>query len=145
MMNAKNLVAFISGLLFAFGLGLGGMTQPQNILAFLDITGNWNPALIYVMIGAILVHGVSYQFIKHRASPLLDSTFKMPTSKVIDRRLLMGAALFGMGWGLAGYCPGPGLASVFTGQKPTLVFVVSMLAGMFVFNFIEKVQSQTKP
>lgn len=144
-MNPKNWVAFVSGLIFALGLGLGGMTQPQNILAFLDITGDWNPSLIFVMVGAILVHGLSYQFIKHRPSPLLDSTFKLPTNKIVDRRLVIGSAIFGTGWGLSGYCPGPGLTSVFSGQSSTLIFVVSMLAGMFVFNFVEKLKTETKP
>ncbi len=124
------LVAFISGLIFAFGLAISGMTQPQKVIGFLQLGSGWDPSLIFVMIGAIFIHGISYRWIVGRPSPLLDHRWHIPRSKEINWSLAIGAALFGLGWGLGGFCPGPALVSFAAGQSKALYFVVAMLAGM---------------
>ena len=134
----KFLTSFGVGFIFALGLGYGGMTQTHLVRAFLDIFGEWNPALIGVMAGAIIVHALVYQMIKHKNSPLLDSKFHLPTKKDIDRRLLIGATIFGLGWGWTGICPGPGLVSMMSGDSNFIIFVLSMLVGMSLFQKLEK-------
>lgn len=134
----KLVISFVVGFIFALGLGLSGMTQVQTVKGFLDIFGNWNPALLGVMIGAIAVHSVAYFFIRKRSSPLLEQKFLVPTRNDMDKKLFIGAALFGVGWGWAGICPGPGIVSMMSGDYRVLAFVVSMLVGMFIFKTIEK-------
>lgn len=134
----KNIITFLVGVIFALGLGLGGMTQMQNVRAFLDIFGDWNPALIGVMISAIFIHSIIFHFVKHRSSPLLDSKFHLPTKKDIDKRLLIGAALFGLGWGWTGICPGPGIVAIMSGEMNIGIFIFSLLVGMIFFLKIEK-------
>lgn len=134
----KNAVTFLVGLLFALGLGLSGMTQPQIVRGFLDVTGDWNPALAGVMIGAIGVHGISFFLIRRRSRPFLAEKFHLPQRKDIDPRLIAGAALFGLGWGWAGVCPGPGIVALMGGRSEMLVFVGAMLVGMFIFKLTEK-------
>jgi uncharacterized membrane protein YedE/YeeE len=134
----KNLIAFIVGFIFALGLGYSGMTQPHIVRGFLDFFGNWNMALIGVMAGAIMLHAVVFAMIKHRKSPLLDTKFYVPTRKDIDKKLIIGAALFGLGWGWAGICPGPGLVSLASGNIGIILFVISMIVGMLIFKLIEK-------
>jgi uncharacterized membrane protein YedE/YeeE len=134
----KHAVSFVVGLIFALGLGLSGMTQTHIVRGFLDVFGNWDWRLMGVMIGAISVHAITYRFIMKRHSPLLDSQFYLPTRKDIDKRLLMGAALFGLGWGWAGICPGPGIVSLVTGNLNIILFIISMLAGMLIFKQVEK-------
>ncbi|HZY33614.1 MAG TPA: DUF6691 family protein, partial [Rhodanobacter sp.] len=102
-------IAFAAGLLFGLGLSLGGMTQPAVVLGFLDIFGAWDPRLVFVMAGAVLTTAVGYRLVLRRPRPLLAERFQWPTSRRIDVRLVGGAALFGIGWGIAGYCPGPAL------------------------------------
>ncbi len=132
------LAAFLLGLLFALGLGIAGMTQPAKIIAFLDVTGDWDPSLLLVMASATLVYFLSYRRITKRRAPLLAEKFSLPTARRLDARLLAGSALFGIGWGLSGYCPGPALVAL-PGLLPnTLVFVVSMLTGMILFKLSEK-------
>jgi uncharacterized membrane protein YedE/YeeE len=133
----KNLIAIMSGLVFALGLGISGMTQTQVVRGFLDVFGAWDPSLLGVMAGAIGVHSLLYFLIKKRASPLLDTKFHLPTSKDLDGRLIAGAALFGIGWGWAGICPGPGLVAAVSGNGHILVFVASMLTGMIGFKYVE--------
>ncbi|MCB0376957.1 MAG: YeeE/YedE family protein [Bdellovibrionales bacterium] len=130
---AQNLTALISGLVFALGLGVSGMTQPQKIVGFLDLFGDWQPALIFVMLGAISFHSLMYYFFKHRTSPLLGGDFRMPTLKNVTPRLVIGSAIFGVGWGMAGFCPGPGITSLFSGQSASFQFVGAMLVGMIIF------------
>ncbi len=132
------LAVFACGLLFGLGLGVAGMTLPEKVIGFLDITGDWDPSLMAVMVGAILVHAVLYRLIIKRSSPVLDSKFQIPTRKDIDWKLLVGASLFGMGWGLGGFCPGPAIVSLVTGESSVVVFVVSMIAGIFVYNLFDK-------
>ncbi|MFP5457786.1 MAG: DUF6691 family protein [Bacteriovoracia bacterium] len=133
----KLLISFIVGMIFALGLGVSGMTQTHLVRGFLDVFGNWNPALIGVMAGAIAVHSVFYLMIKKRSSPLLDTKFHIPTRKDIDARLLAGAALFGIGWGWAGICPGPGIVAAASGLQNIIIFVGSMLVGMAIFKVVD--------
>jgi hypothetical protein len=129
----KILAAFVSGLIFSLGLTLGGMTIPSNIIGFLDLTGTWKPSLMFVMIGAILIYSVSFRWIIKRPRPVLDSQFHVPSPGAVTPRLIGGALLFGMGWGLAGFCPGPALTALGAGSAEALTFVLFMLAGMWVF------------
>lgn len=122
--------SFSAGVLFAIGLGVSGMTQPSKVTGFLDLFGAWDASLVFVMAGAVAVYFVLYRVITKRASPLFDARFHLPTRKDLDARLVLGAALFGVGWALGGYCPGPGLVSAASGALPALVFVLSMVVGM---------------
>jgi uncharacterized membrane protein YedE/YeeE len=122
-------VAFGTGLLFAVGLGLAGMTDPARILAFLDVFGRWDPTLLFVMGGALLVHAASYAVIRRRSSPILAPRFYLPTRRDVTVPLVAGSAVFGVGWGLSGYCPGPAVVSLASGARPALVFTVGMLLG----------------
>ena len=122
--------ALLAGLLFGVGLGLSGMTLPSKVLGFLDVTGHWDPSLMLVMVGAIGVHAALYRVIRRRRSPLFDDVFHVPTSRVLDGKLVGGALLFGVGWGLGGFCPGPALVSLATGHTGPLVFLGAMLLGM---------------
>lgn len=133
----KSFIAFIVGLIFALGLGISGMTQTHVVKGFLDLFGTWNMNLVGVMAGAIAIHSVAFYLIKKRSTPLLDKKFYLPTSQDIDKRLLLGAAIFGLGWGWAGICPGPGVVSLASGQLQFVVFITSMLVGMLVFKFVE--------
>jgi uncharacterized membrane protein YedE/YeeE len=134
----KIFVSFLVGFIFALGLGISGMTRPDIVKGFLDIWGNWNPALIGVMAGAIAIHSIAFYLVKHRKSPLFDTQFYLPTKKSIDKKLILGSILFGIGWGWAGICPGPGIVSLMSGQINILIFIVSMIAGMYFFKLIEK-------
>lgn len=134
----KGLVALISGFIFAIGLGVSGMTQPHIVRGFLDFFGNWNWSLMGVMGGAIAVHAVMYRLILKRRSPILDSKFQLPQKKDIDVRLISGSAIFGLGWGWAGICPGPGIVSLVSGDLSFFYFVGSMLMGMKLFQVFEK-------
>lgn len=131
-MNAT-LAAFVSGIIFAIGLAIGGMTKPAKVAGFLDFTGNWDPSLMFVMGGAVMTHAILYRLIRKRPTPLFTAAFSIPTRTDIDPRLLGGAALFGIGWGLSGFCPGPALTSLASGQTPVLIFVVAMIGGMYLY------------
>lgn len=135
----QNIASLLVGFLFAVGLALSGMTQPQKVIGFLNPWA-WDPALLLVMVGAVGVHLIAYPIVKKRKSPLLDNKWHVPTRKDVTVRLLLGSAIFGVGWGLAGYCPGPALtslASVLAGDKGSIVFVASMIVGMLLFKFTE--------
>jgi len=124
-------VALFCGFLFGVGLLLSGMTLPQKVIGFLDVFGAWDPTLVFVMVGAIGVNGLAYVFIRRRQGPVVASTFHLPPKRPVDGKLLCGAALFGVGWALAGYCPGPALVSL---QGDVTVFVIFMAAGIWVHN-----------
>jgi uncharacterized protein len=124
--------AFLAGVLFAFGLGVGGMTQPARVIGFLDFAGRWDPSLAFVMSGAVVTYAVLFRLVRRRKRPMLAAAFSIPTRRDVDGRLLAGAALFGVGWGLAGYCPGPGIVSLAAGTAPVVVFVTAMVAGMAI-------------
>lgn len=133
----KDLVlGLLLGLLFGVGLAVSGMADPAVVLGFLDPLGAWNPALAFVMGGALVVTFLLYRLARQQDRPLAAAGFHWPTSTVLDARLIGGAALFGLGWGLAGYCPGPALASLTAGHGGTLVFVAAMLAGMLGVRFL---------
>lgn len=133
----KNAISFVVGFIFALGLGYSSMTRPEVVRSFLDVFGNWNIALMGVMIGAIFVHAILYFLIRKRESPLLDAQFYVPTRKDIDKKLLLGAALFGLGWGWAGICPGPSIVALASGQVSIIIFVISLLIGMFIYKKVE--------
>ena len=129
----KEVSAFIAGLLFSLGLIFSGMTNPENIFGFLDITGDWNPSLAFVLLSAVIVTGIGYRLVWKRSAPMYEVEFSVPTSRILDKRLIIGLAVFGVGWGLVGLCPGPALASVFTinGVK-ALVFLGAMVGGILL-------------
>lgn len=133
------LVPGISGLVFGLGLVIGGMTRSDKVVAFLDVTGDWDPSLAFVMGGAILVHFLAYRLVPRMKSPLDGGRWGIPTRRDIDTRLLAGAAVFGAGWGLAGYCPGPAIAALGTGGADALVVLGGTLAGMLLYQVVEKV------
>lgn len=132
----RNIVSFAVGFLFAVGLAISGMTQPEKIIRFLN-PWDWDPSLLFVMLGAAGFHLMTYPLVTKRASPLLDTRWHIPNRKDITPRLLIGSSLFGIGWGLGGFCPGPGVTSLASGELRPLVFVVSMLVGMILFKKIE--------
>ena len=123
------LVSLVAGVVFGLGLAVAEMTNPLKVLDFLDLAGNWDPSLAFVMGGAVLVTLVAFRFVLRRAVPLYGDRFHLPTLTQLDRKLLGGAALFGIGWGLAGYCPGPALATILSGNAETWLFVPAMLVG----------------
>jgi len=127
----KILLALVSGILFGLGLSLSQMVNPEKVLGFLDITGNWDPSLAFVMIGALAVAFISFRWVLKRPAPLLDNAFHVSKRREIDKPLLLGAALFGIGWGMSGYCPGPALASLGLGTREALVMVIAIYAGFF--------------
>ncbi len=131
----KNFISFLVGLIFALGLGLGGMTQTQVVKGFLDIFGDWNISLLGVMVGAIGIHAPLYYFIKNRTSPILAAKFHIPKKKEIDKKLLIGSAIFGFGWGWGGICPGPGIVALVNGNIHIIIFIISMIATMFIYKF----------
>jgi len=132
------LAEFGVGLLFGVGLILAGMTDPSKVLGFLDLAGLWDPSLAFVMGGAILVSLGAFALAKQRTTSFLGGAMHLPTSRDIDKRLVTGSLLFGAGWGLAGFCPGPALVSVGTGNPKAVVFVLAMLAGMALFEVLER-------
>jgi len=126
------LLVAVSGALFAIGLGISGMTDANKVIAFLIPLGGWDPSLAFVMVGAIAAHLAAYRWIIQRPAPLFHTTFATPSFTAIDTRLVVGSALFGAGWGLGGFCPGPGIASMHGLSSSALGFVGSMVAGMMV-------------
>ncbi len=129
--------AFIVGLLFGIGLIFGGMTNPAKVIGFLDVAGNWDPSLALVMGGAILVGVVAFRFARQRTQSFLGGAMHLPASTDINQRLIIGSLLFGAGWGLAGFCPGPALTSLGTGNPKAAIFVVAMVAGMAIFELAD--------
>lgn len=130
--------AFAAGLVFGVGLILSGMTDPGKVLGFLDIAGEWDPSLAFVMGGAILVGFFAFAFARRRASTFLGGALHLPTNRDIDNRLVGGAVVFGIGWGLAGFCPGPALVAFGAGYDKAAVFVVAMILGMLVHHGAER-------
>jgi uncharacterized membrane protein YedE/YeeE len=131
------LVALAAGLLFGLGLTVSAMIDPAKVLGFLDVAGNWDPSLAFVMAGAIPVAALGFAIARRRGTPLVDATFRGPTATAVDGRLVLGAVLFGIGWGLAGYCPGPALAALGLGTPGTWLFVLAMLAGMALHEWLQ--------
>jgi uncharacterized membrane protein YedE/YeeE len=132
------LSALLVGFLFALGLGISGMTQPQKVVGFLDIFGSWDPSLIFVMLGAIAVHFITFKIVRRRTSPLFSPQWHVPTKTEITPALIIGGFIFGAGWGLGGLCPGPALTALASLELRPFLFVGSMLVGMLVFNQLDK-------
>ena len=129
--------SLLAGLVFGLGLIVSGMANPAKVLGFLDLFGRWDPSLAFVMGGAVAVASAAFFVARRRSVSLLGAALKLPTARQIDRRLVVGSALFGIGWGVAGFCPGPALVALGMGQGKALVFVAAMLAGMALFELIE--------
>ena len=136
--NLNRLTEFLVGLLFGLGLMLSGMTDPGKVIGFLDLFGAWDPSLALVMGGAILVGFFAFTIAKKRTTTFLGGVLRFPTNMDIDKKLLVGSLLFGAGWGLAGFCPGPALVSMADGQPKALVFVLAMLVGMLGFELMDR-------
>ena len=136
-----NIAALVSGLIFGWGLILAGMANPEKVLAFLDIAGAWDPSLGFVMAGAIAVGSVAFLMARKRRRSYLGLPMNLPVSRVIDKRLVLGSLAFGMGWGMAGICPGPALVLLGSGSGKGIVFVAAMLLGMGVFEVLERIRS----
>jgi uncharacterized protein len=130
--------SLLAGLVFGLGLILSGMADPAKVLGFLDLSGAWDPSLALVMLGAISVGAVGFAVAQRRTVSLLGADMKLPASRRVDRRLAAGSLLFGVGWGIAGFCPGPALVALGMGEAKAAVFVVAMLLGMAVFEFFER-------
>ncbi len=126
-------VAFISGFIFGFGLLISGMANPSKVLGFLDIAGKWDPSLAFVMIGAISIGFFAFKYAKHMTKSICGETMKIPSSTDIDAKLIFGSIIFGIGWGLAGFCPGPAIVALGVGSFKALCFVLAMLMGMLIF------------
>jgi uncharacterized protein len=137
-LSKKSWASFFVGFVFAIGLVVSGMTQPHKIIQFLDIGGSWDYSLIFVMIGAIAVHAIAYPLVRRRESPLFETKWHVPTRKDITPSLVVGSTLFGMGWGLGGFCPGPAITSLSSGNAQSFIFVGSMLSGMVLFKISDK-------
>ena len=139
----NRLSEFLVGLLFGLGLILSGMTDPGKVLGFLDLAGLWDPSLAFVMGGAIAVGALAFAVAKKRTRSFLGGVMHVPTARDIDKRLVLGSLLFGVGWGLAGFCPGPAIVSAAAGQPKAMVFIAAMLAGMWLFEMLERWDQRT--
>jgi len=128
---------FALGVLFAFGLAVSGMTQPTKVLGFLDVFGLWDPTLAFVMGSALVVAHIGFRKVLKRSCPVLVSKFDLPTARSIDLRLVLGASVFGVGWGTTGYCPGPALVAVGSGDAGIVLFVLAMFAGFFLKDVLD--------
>ncbi|MFH0131847.1 DUF6691 family protein [Variovorax sp. VaC1] len=131
------LASLLAGLVFGLGLIVSGMANPAKVLGFLDLAGAWDPSLAFVMAGAIAVGMVAFMVARRRTVSFLGAEMRLPSARHIDRRLIVGSLLFGVGWGIAGFCPGPGLVALGMGETKALVFVAAMLAGMVIFELLE--------
>lgn len=140
----KLLMSLVAGLVFGLGLIVSGMANPSKVLGFLDLAGNWDPSLAFVMGGALLVGSLAFPFATKWQRSLLGEAIHLPTATKIDRRLVLGGLTFGVGWGLAGYCPGPALVSLAQGGAKPLLFFVAMIAGMLVFELLERISVNRK-
>lgn len=140
----RRIAALFAGLLFGAGLALSGMVLPEKVIGFLDVAGKWDPSLAFVMMGAIGVHFFAVRMAYKRAAPFFGGAFQLPTKKDLDPKLVAGAALFGIGWGLAGICPGPGLVNLVTGSPGAFTFVGAMLVGMLIEYLAVEARGQKK-
>lgn len=133
-----NLSALIAGLLFGLGLIISGMANPAKVIGFLDLAGKWDPSLAFVMGGAIGVGGVVFVLARRRTRSLLGAPMQLPTNTELSKRLIFGSLAFGIGWGLAGFCPGPGIVSAAAGYSKAWIFVAAMVVGMMLFTLLER-------
>jgi len=131
-MTARNLSALAAGLLFGLGLAISRMIDPAKVQGFLDLAGRWDPSLAFVMLGAVAVSAIGFRLAARQSHPILEPGFQAPTMTALDAPLIAGSLIFGAGWGLVGYCPGPALASLLLGRWETALFVMAMIAGMLL-------------
>lgn len=134
------IIALVSGILFGLGLLLAGMGNPAKILAFLDITGNWDPSLLVTMAVAMVISSIAFQLVKKRKTSVLNCPLQIPTSNVIDKKLVIGSVLFGLGWGLGGICPGPAILLTGMGLTQGILFALAMIAGMAIFQLFQRTE-----
>ena len=135
MMN--KFFSLLSGFIFGLGLTLSSMTNPAKVIGFLDITDNWDPSLMFVMIGAIVISAPIFYLLRNKTKPLFDLSFEIPTIKNLDKQLILGASLFGLGWGMVGFCPGPAIASLALLKPFSIIFVIAMAGGFYMSKFIK--------
>lgn len=138
-----HIASLFAGLIFGLGLIVSGMANPEKVLGFLDIAGAWDPSLAFVMGGAVIVGLVAFTVARKRTLSFLGFSMKLPTSQHIDKRLIIGSMMFGLGWGIAGFCPGPALVAFGAGEIKGVVFVVSMVAGMILFEIAERMRASS--
>ncbi len=136
------LFSWIAGLIFGIGLIISGMTNPKKVIGFLDLAGAWDPSLAFVMVGGITIATISFLLARQRTLSMLGLPMRIPTQRHIDHRLIIGSLIFGMGWGLAGICPGPSLVLVGAGIHQGIIFVIAMIMGMGLFEWFNRYQSK---
>lgn len=136
------IISLFSGLIFGLGLIISGMTNPAKVIGFLDVTGFWDPSLGFVMLGAISVAYFSFKIARKRKLTYTGLPILLPKANMIDSRLIIGSAIFGTGWGLAGYCPGPGITSILTGKIEPILFVIAMVSGMVIYEVLESLKAR---
>jgi len=133
-------ISFFAGFVFAIGLGVSGMTRPSKVIGFLDFTGAWDPSLALVMIGAMMIYFAAWRIRLRSSAPILAAAFSIPERKSVSGALVAGAAIFGVGWGLSGFCPGPAITSLASGRLPVLVFTAAMALGVYLHGAIQKLR-----
>ena len=134
----KNIITLLAGLIFGLGLIISGMTNPAKVIGFLDIAGRWDPSLMFVMLGGIAVAFVGFQFVRDKSQTIFDDAIHLPGKTHISKELIIGSLLFGAGWGLAGFCPGPALVAMGAGYKEAFIFVMAMIVGMTIHDHLFK-------
>ena len=136
------LSTYLIGLIFGIGISIGGMANPAKVINFFDVAGTWDPSLAFVMGGALIVTALGYRFVLKRPAPLFDGAFQLPTRRDLDTRLIGGSAFFGIGWGIAGFCPGGALPAIGTGRSEVFIFVAALVAGIYAAKFIQGAMAQ---
>jgi uncharacterized membrane protein YedE/YeeE len=139
----KEAAAYVSGFAFAIGLGVSGMTSPLKVLGFLDFAGRWDASLLFVMVAAVGVYAVGYRLVTRRSTPLVAGSFEVGRPLPITARYILGAVVFGIGWGIAGYCPGPAIVSIASGRAPAVVFTIGMVTGMAIHGALRRWRERT--
>ncbi|MEI7917570.1 MAG: YeeE/YedE family protein [Methylophilaceae bacterium] len=135
----KNIITLLAGLIFGLGLIISGMTNPAKVIGFLDIEGQWDPSLAYVMIGAISIAFLGFRFVKNKSKTIFDDPIHLPGTTHVPKELIIGSVLFGAGWALAGFCPGPALVALGAGYKEAFIFVMAMIVGMYIHDHLIEV------
>ncbi|MEO1107925.1 MAG: DUF6691 family protein [Pseudomonadota bacterium] len=139
----KHLFALVTGLVFGAGIAISGMMDPAKVLNFFDVAGTWDPSLIFVMGGALVVTFIGYRLVWHRPAPLFEHRFQLPVSTQIDNKLIGGAALFGIGWGIAGFCPGAAIPALGTGRWEVVLFLASVIGGFYLRRLISPMPAKS--
>lgn len=134
------IASYIIGLIFGVGISISGMANPAKVLNFFDVAGTWDPSLIFVMGGAVVVTFIGYRFVLKRPAPIMEAKFQLPTRRDLDLPLIAGSAVFGIGWGIAGFCPGGALPALGTGKSEVFIFVAALLAGIIAVNILKRLR-----